>query len=83
MKVEEQVAVAPVPDRVHVVNEPVTPVSARVTVPEGVVAVPDEVSLTVTLQAEPWLITTGVAQLTVVVVVLNVTVSANVPELVL
>ena len=69
VNVEEHVAVAPVPDRVHVVNVPVTPVSAIVTVPLGVIAVPSDVSVTVTLQAEPWLITTGEAQVTAVVVV--------------
>ena len=69
MKVEEQVAVAPVPVRVHAVNVPVTPVSAIVTVPDGVIAVPGDVSVTVTLQAEPWLITTGEAHVSAVVVV--------------
>ena len=83
VKVEEHVAVVPVPESVHVVNVPVTPVSVRDTVPDGVVAVPGDVSVTVTVQADPWLTTTGVAQLTEVVVVLRVTVSANVPELVL
>ena len=73
VNVDEQVAVAPVPARVQVVNVPVTPVSAIVTVPLGVMAVPGEVSVTVTLQAEPWLITTGEAQVTAVVVVLGLT----------
>ena len=53
VKVEEHVAVAPVPDRVQVVNEPVTPVCESDTVPVGVIAVPSEVSVTVTLQTEP------------------------------
>jgi len=38
------------------------------TVPVGVVAPVEDVSVTVTLQVEPWLITTGVVQVTVVVV---------------
>ena len=63
-----QVADAVVPANVHVVNDPVTPVSLRVTVPVGVMKVPGEVSETVTVQVEPWLTTTGVVQETVVVV---------------
>ena len=63
-----QVADAVVPANVHVVNDPVTPVSARLTVPVGVMKVPGEVSATVTVQVEPWLTTTGVVQETVVVV---------------
>ena len=82
MKVEEHVAVAPVPARVQVVNEPVTPVSAIVTVPDGVMAVPGDVSVTVTLQAEPWLMTTGEAQVTAVVVILTLTSMLAVPWLV-
>jgi hypothetical protein len=60
------VAEAVVPARVHVVNDPVTPVSLRLTVPVGVVAPVDDMSVTVTLQVEPWLMTTGVVQDTVV-----------------
>lgn len=71
VNVEVQVADAVVPAKVHVVNVPVTPVSVSETVPVGVRKVPAvEVSATVTLQVEPWLITTGVVQLTVVDVVL-------------
>jgi hypothetical protein len=66
VKVEVHVAEAPVPARVHVVNEPVTPVSLRLTVPVGVVAPVADVSVTVTVQVEPWLITTGLVQETVV-----------------
>jgi len=74
VNVEVQVAEAVVPARVHVVNDPVTPVSARVTVPVGVRNVPAvEVSVTVTVHNEPWLATTGVAQLTVVLVVRGLT----------
>lgn len=53
MNVEVQVADAVVPARVHVVKDPVTPVSESPTVPVGVMAVPGEVSVTVTLQVEP------------------------------
>jgi hypothetical protein len=67
-KVEVHVAVAIVPARAHVVKDPVTPVSLRLTVPVGVVAPVEEVSVTVTVHVEPWLTTTGVVQLTVVVV---------------
>jgi len=62
------VADAVVPARVHVVKDPVTPVSVKATVPVGVVAPVAEVSVTVTVQVEPWLITTGVIHVTVVVV---------------
>ena len=54
VKVEEHVAEAVVPARVQVVNEPVTPVSLRATVPVGVRNVPAaDASVTVTLQVEP------------------------------
>jgi hypothetical protein len=66
--VEVHVADAVVPARVHAVKDPVTPVSESATVPVGVLVVPGETSVTVTVQVEPWLITTGVVQLTVVVV---------------
>ena len=82
VNVEVQVAEAVVPARVHVVNDPVTPVSLRATVPVGVLVVPGETSVTVTLQVEPWLITTGVVQLTVVVVALLLTTMLVVPLLV-
>ncbi len=68
VKVEVHVAEAVVPDRVQVVNDPVTPVSDRETVPVGVVAPVVDVSVTVTVHVEPWFATTGVAQDTVVVV---------------
>ena len=68
MKVEVHVAEAVVPERRHVVNEPVTPVSLRATVPVGVRKVPGEVSVTVTVHVEPWLTATGVVHETVVVV---------------
>ena len=76
------VAEAVVPARVHVVNDPVTPVSLRVTVPVGVRNVPAEVSVTVTVQVEPWLTTTGVVQDTAVVVALLFTTMLVVPLLV-
>jgi hypothetical protein len=66
VNVEVHVAEAVVPDRAHAVNVPVTPVWDRATVPVGVTAVPAPVSVTVTVQVEPWLITTGLMQVTVV-----------------
>ena len=81
VKVEVHVADAVVPARVQVVNEPVTPVWLSDTVPVGVTNVPGEVSVTVTLQVEPWLITTGVLQLTVVVVARGLTTMLAVPLL--
>ena len=68
MKVEVQVADGVVPARVHVVKLPVTPVSVRATVPVGVVAPVAEVSVIVTVHVEPWLMTTGLLQVTLVVV---------------
>ena len=82
MNVEVQVAEAVVPASVHVVKLPVTPVSLKPTVPVAVMNVPGEVSVTVTLQAEPWLITTGVAHDTVVVVARGLTTILVVPLLV-
>ena len=77
-----QVADAVVPANVHVVKEPVTPVSLRATVPVGVRNVPAvEVSVTVTVHVEAWLIATGVVQLTVVLVVRGFTVMLVVPLL--
>lgn len=66
VNVEVHVADAVVPARVHVVNDPVTPVSVSETVPVGVVAPVAEVSVTVTVHVEPWFATTGVVQETVV-----------------
>jgi hypothetical protein len=82
--VEVQDAVAPEPERVHVfvVKLPATPVSANATVPAGVMAVPaDEVSLTVAVQVESWLTTTGVVQTRLVDVLLGLTVMMLLPEL--
>jgi len=81
IKVEVQVAEAVVPARVQVVNEPVTPVSESATVPVGVLVVPEETSVTVTLHVEPTLITTGVVQVTVVVVARGLTTILVVPLL--
>jgi hypothetical protein len=67
VKVDVHVAVAVVPLREHVVNVPVTPVCDNVTVPVGVVG-PVAMSVTVTVQVDPWLATTGVVQDTAVVV---------------
>ena len=75
-----QVAVAVVPLNVHVVKDPVTPVWVRETAPVGVVA-PAEVSVTVTVQVDPWLITTGVVQETLVVVTCGLTTTLVVPLL--
>jgi len=77
----EQVADAVVPARVQVVNVPVTPVSESATVPVGVMKVPGEVSVTVTLHVEPWLMTTGVVHDTVVVVARTLTTMLVVPLL--
>ena len=68
VNVEVHVAEAVVPARVHGVNESVTPVSLRLTVPVGVVAPVEEVSVTVTVHVEPSLVATGVEQVTPVVV---------------
>ena len=78
------VAAAVVPASVHVVNVPVTPVSDRATVPVGVRKDPavDE-SVTVTVQVDAWFATTGVVQLTVVVVVRGLTTMLVVPLLAL
>ena len=67
VKVEVHVAVAVVPARVHVVNEPVTPVSVIVTVPFGVVAPVVEVSVTVAVQVDAWPTTTLVGLQVIVV----------------
>ncbi len=77
------VAEAVVPLRLQVVNvPPVIPVSDSATVPVGVRKVPAvEVSVTVTVQVEPWLATTGEVQLTVVDVVLGLTTILAVPLL--
>jgi hypothetical protein len=81
VNVEVHVADAVVPARVHVVNDPVTPVSLRVTVPVGVMKAPVETSVTVTVHVEPWFTTTGVVQVTVVVVVRGLTTMLVVPLL--
>ena len=81
VKVEVQVADAVVPARVQVVKDPVTPVSLRATVPVGVTKAPTEVSVTVTVQVEPWLITTGLVHVIVVVVVRTWTTMLVVPVL--
>jgi len=68
VNVEVQVAEAVVPARTHEEKIPVTPISLNESVPVGVVAPVAEVSVTVTLQVDPWLIATGLEQATVVVV---------------
>jgi len=73
----EQVADAPVPDKVHV------PPGVNVTVPVGVLVVPVAVSVTVAVHVVAWPITTvDGLQATVVVVVLRVTVTVADPVLV-
>jgi hypothetical protein len=81
VNVDVHVALAVVPARVHVVKDPVTPVSLNATVPVGVMNAPVEVSVTVTVQVEAWLIATGVVQVTVVVVDLTLTTTLVVPLL--
>ena len=82
VNVEVHDADAVVPDRLQVVNVPVTPVSDSATVPVGVTNEPTlDVSVTVTLQADPEFTFTGVVQLTEVVVVLGLTTTLVVPEL--
>ena len=81
VNVELQVADAVVPARVHVVNVPVTPVSLNATVPVGVMNVPTDVSVTVPVQVEAWLATTGVVQLMVVLVARRLTTMLVVPLL--
>src|SRR5947209_16990459 len=59
---------------VQVVKVPVTPVTAKVTEPVGVTTVPAVVeSVTVAVQVDPWLTTTGLAHVTAVVVVRRLT----------
>jgi hypothetical protein len=79
--VEVHVADAVVPAKVQVVNVPVTPVSESATVPVGVAVDPVDVSVTVTLHVDAWLIATGVIQLTIVDVAIGVTVTLVVPVL--
>jgi len=81
--VEEHVAmpVVALGDSVQIVKDPVTPVSMKLTVPLGVIAVPGEVSVTVAMHVEdaPMLIVVGlhemdvdvVRSVTVIVVVLE------------
>jgi len=73
----EHVAIAPVPDSVHV------PPGVNVTVPLGVEAVPAAVSVTVAVHVVAWPITTvDGLQATVVVVVLRFTLTVADPVLV-
>jgi len=82
VKVEVHVADAVVPAKEQFVNESVTPVWDSPTVPVGVRKVPAaDVSVTVTVQVEAWLMNTGVSQLTLVLVVLGLTTMLVVPML--
>ena len=58
---------------VHVVNVPVTPLTLSDTDPVGVLTVPVAVSVTVAVHVDPWLITTGLMHVTVVVLVRRLT----------
>src|SRR5438445_8744539 len=60
---------------VQVVKVPVTPVTAKVTEPVGVLTGAGEVSVTVAVQVDPWLTTTGLVHVTAVVVVRLLTVT--------
>ena len=79
------VAVAPLPDRVHVLdeNEPLVPgLAEKVTVPEGVMVVPGEVSVTLAVQVDD--VVTGTLageQDTLIDVTLVVAVTAPAPVL--
>ena len=66
----------PVPDRVQLVNMPL-PVLLMATVPVGVIAVPGEVSVTVTVQT---MLPLTFGQVTIVEVVRSVTARLVVPE---
>ena len=82
MNDEVHVADAVVPARVHVLKPPlVTPVSESATVPVGVIAVPGEVSVTVTVQVEGDPTCTGVVHTTVVLVARGLTTMLVVPLL--
>ena len=82
MNVELHVADAVVPDRLQGLKEPVTPLTLKDTVPVGVMNVPSEVSVTVTVHVDAWfIVTVDGLHATDVVVVRSVTVSMNVPLL--
>ena len=70
---------------VHVaaLNVPAAPLLLQVTVPVGVLVVPAAVSVTVAVQVDAWLTTTGEVHETAVEVVLRLTVRVAVPELLL
>ena len=72
-----QVADEPVPDRLQLVNVPL-PVLLIATVPIGAIAVPGEVSVTVTVQT---VLPLSFGHVTIVDVVRSVTVRLVVPEL--
>ena len=60
---------------VHVVNVPVTPDTVKVTEPVGVLTGAGDASVTVAVQVDPWLTTTGLVHVTAVVVVRLLTVT--------
>ena len=67
--------------RVQVVNPPVTPLIAKVSMPVGVLIRPGDVSLTMTVQALPLPITVGDVHEIAVLVARNATVIVAVPPL--
>jgi hypothetical protein len=68
VKLTEQLADAPLPDRVQLPLDGETPAPAAdsAMVPVGVLTVPGDVSLTVAVQLVAWPMTTGLVQLTAV-----------------
>jgi hypothetical protein len=75
------VAEAVVPDSVHAPLKVPVLLVARPTVPAGVMNVPGDVSVTVTLHVDAVAMVTGDAQLMLVVVVLGLTTMLVVPVL--
>ena len=76
MYVTVQTADAPVPDstQLPLKTPPDVLFVARAKLPVGVIGVPGEVSVTVTVQSDPWLTVTGDVHVIAVEVVLAVTV---------
>ena len=86
--VTEHVAEAPVPLNIQLADgvkvPPVVGFAAKLTLPPGVIAVPGELSVTVTMQLEDWpAVTLGGLQTTAVVVARKLTTMLAVPWLVL
>ena len=84
LKLAEQVAALPLPPprvQLVLVGDTPAPLAVKLTVPEGVIAPEVEVSVTVAVQLLDPPTNTGLAQLTLVVVVCNATVIEPLPEL--